>query len=349
MKYFLVFLAVATTAFGTGKTKTSQLWVSNFVPIHGGYKAVAGPVWKSSEKTPDFYRISVEEKTAGGSVAIVEKEYPLSDVDWPRLQTTDITEIIKYHEPTARVGFFLKGPYATFVYTMPNSATADNPSTGTGPPQESSIPAQPIPPADSSAKPTRVAGDLAKAKRFVPSVVYNVKKGVRETKTKRWVARPLLEIVSKDQELIEFVTAFDAAVFAAAGPLPQGKGKVTVYIGPAKEVAPVRKKLLPQSGDSEWFYWSYWNPKREFTGALVFIVTDRMNAEEARRALARCLMGVSGFPDESREYRESILHPDTRTIKLAPIDERLISFIYKHTEPGIGRDALLAKMNTHWQ
>lgn len=359
MKNILLFLLLGICVLRTQQANASDSWdATKFLVISSDYKAHAGPVWKSNDKhpnaektPPDFYRISVEKKTETGSVAIVEKDYLISEVDWPRLKKSDVADIIKYHASSSRVGFFLKGPHATFVYTMPFPPGASDPD-----PDKVLSPQPPVPasasatPSDTpSPKTAPAAGDLAKAKRFVPSVVYHTEKGTREYKTKRWVTLPVLEIVSKDAELTAFTTALHATIFSAAGPLPKGEGKLTVYIGPAKEVVPVRKKLLPQSGDSNWFYWSYWNTKRECTGGLVFITTDRMNPREARRALARSLMGVVGFPDESREYRESIMHPDNESEELALIDKRMISFIYKHTEPGIGREALLEAMNTQWQ
>ena len=257
---------------------------------------------------------------------------------WPRLRKAAVAEIIKYQASTLRVGFFLKGPYATFVHTLTTADIAETAATAPASNQE-----------DKSTKTASTAGDLAKAKRFVPSVVYHVEKGVREYKTKRWAARPLLEITSKESELSAFATSLNNAIFTAAGPLPEGKGKLTIYIGPAKDVIPVRKKIAPQSGDANWFYWSHWNPNREFTDGFIFIVSDRMSVQEAKRALAVCLMGVAGFPDESREYRESIMHPEIKSTELAPIDKRMISFIYKHTEPGISREALLTAMNAHWE
>jgi hypothetical protein len=346
MKRIILFLFLATVALRAEKPGFSSFWdATKNIAISGDYVANAGPVWKTngapfdSDKTPpDFYRISVEEKTATGSKTLVEKQYPLNEVDWPRLKKSTVADIIKYQATTLRVGFFLKGPYATFVYTMPANAAA---------PAVTPEPVTPTPEAVPVTGP--VVSDLAKAKRFVPSVVYHVQKGTKENKTKRWVKLPKLEIKTKDMELAAFTTALHTAIFAAAGPLPPGDGKVSVYIGPAMELLPVRKKLIPQSGNDNWNYWTNWNEQRELTGASIFILTDRMSPQEARQALARCLMGVAGFPDDSREYKESILYPDRQAVELAPIDKRLISFIYKHTEPGIAREALFAKLNQYWQ
>jgi len=349
MKHLIFFLLLGTAVLRAESATVAQYWdCAKTVTLPGGYTAFAGPAWNTNgshldttKTPPDFYQISVEQKTATGSQPLFDKQLPISEVDWPKLKKSAVADIIKFHAPTLRVGFFLKGESATFVYTMPADAAAPAPAAS------SVSPASPAPDAAAGTEP--IAGDLAKAKRFVPSVVYHVEKGVKENKTKRWVKLPKLEIVSKDTELAAFTTALNTAIFAAAGPLPQGDEKVMVYIGPSKELIPLRKKLIPQSGNDNWDYWNRWNGKREFTSASIFILTDRMSPQEARQALARSLMGVAGFPDDSREYKESILYPDSQAVELAPIDKRLIAFIYKHTEPGIGREALIAELNKHWQ
>jgi hypothetical protein len=358
MKHLLLLLLLSASVLRAEQTKPSLFWDSSkTLPISGDCTAIAGPVWKTSgpaldmDKTPpDFYRISVEKKTASSSVPVFEKDYPISEVDWPRLKKTSVADIIKYHAATFRVGFFLKGPTATFIHTLTSATETTDVTPVSTPLPASAATATDSPLAVTSSTLTAsTSADLAKAKRFVPSVVYHVEKGVREYKTKRWATLPLLEIVSKETELSAFATSLNNAIFTAAGPLPAGKGKLTIYIGPAKDVIPVRKKIAPQSGDANWFYWSHWNGNREFIDGSIFIVSDRMSAQEAKRALAVCLMGTAGFPDESREYRESIMHPDSKSTELALIDKRMISFIYKHTEPGIAREAMLTSMNANWE
>jgi hypothetical protein len=341
---FVFFLLAATTVYA------GPFWdASKSKDLGSVYKAYAGPVWTTpgphldmTKTPPDSYRVSVEQKTATGSQPLAEKTFPIDEVDWKRLKTSEVDQIIKYHEPTRRVGFFLKGEFATFVHPLPTAQQATESVTPDTGPSTAAATAFPV-----LAGP--MAADLDKAKRFVPSVVYHVEKGTKEYKTKRWMKFPRLEIVGKDPELTALATKLHTTIFEAAGPLPAGEGKIVVYIGPAKELVPVRKKILPQSTDQSWSNWSNWNTSRELTGGVIFIITDRMDIPEARRALAQSFMCVVGFPDQSREYRESILHPESRAYELAPIDKRLISFIYKHTEPGLGREALLAKMSQYWQ
>lgn len=339
------------------EAKVSTFWdASKNSEVAPGYRAKAGPVWNTpnndpldlGQTPPDFYRVSVEEKTAKGWKTLIEKNLPLSEVDWPKLKNTKTEKIIRYHEPTRRVAFFLKGDYATLVQALPSPAlTATTPSDSISSPE--SAPASPPAVIEKTPVTESPAADLAKAKRFIPSTVFYVEKGKREYKTKRWATRPRLEIIGQDKALADSANALHATIFDAAGPLPAGEGKITVYIGPAKELAPIRSKLLPDANNDSWSYWTNWNAKREFTQATIFILTDRMNDQEARHALARCFMSASGFPDDSKEYKESLLNPDNQSAELSLIDKRAISFLYRHTSPGIGRESLLTQLTRHWQ
>lgn len=250
--------------------------------------------------------------------------------------------------PPDVVAFFLKGDYATLVQALPAPA----PNANANPDQDSSTKPESVPtPAivEKTGVPESPASDLSKAKRFIPSTVFYVEKGKREYKTKRWVTRPRLEIIGQDKALCERANALHTTIFDATGPLPAGEGKITVYIGLSKDLSPIRSKLMPQANDGSWSYWTNWNGRREFTQATVFILTDRMKDQEAHHALARSFMGAIGFPDESKEYKESLLNPDNQSAELSPIDKRVISFLYKHTPPGIGREALLMQLTQHWQ
>ncbi|MBW8780530.1 MAG: hypothetical protein JF599_01385 [Verrucomicrobia bacterium] len=353
MKLILGVLLALSVALAAEAAPSSFWDASKNAEIAPGYKAFAGPVWNTPNNDsrdldrtpPDFYRVSIEKKTAQGWETLIEKKFALSDVDWPRLKTIRTEQIIRYHEATRRVAFFLKGDHATFVQPLPSSAST--PANATIVSTEEALP-----PSDMAGKTdpnAPVAADLAKAKRFVPDVVFYVEKGKREYLSKRWVTRPRLELISQDKSLSATATALYEVIFEAAGPLPPGENKITVYLGPAKELTPIRNKLSPQMKENTWSYWTNWNAKREFTQATIFILTDRMDDYAARHALARCFMGAVGFPDTSKEYKESILNPDNQAGELSPIDKRVISFIYKNTAPGIGREALLAQLSQHWK
>ena len=129
MKHLFLFLLLATSVLRAEKSTPSQFWDSSkIMPISGDYTAITGPVWKTNgtaldtdKTTPDFYRISIEKKTSSSSVSVFEKDYPISEVDWSRLKTTSVADIIKSHAATFRVGFFLKGPTATFIHTLPSA------------------------------------------------------------------------------------------------------------------------------------------------------------------------------------------------------------------------------------
>lgn len=348
MKFISGLLLTLSALLPTAEAKASSFWdASKNSEVAPGYRAMAGPVWNTpnddpldlGKTPPDFYRVSVEEKTVQGWKTLIEKTFPLNEVDWPRLKTTKAEQIIRYHEPTRRVAFFLKGDYATLVQVLP--ASAEPPATV--------APDETVAAGEKNNAQEPVAADLAKAKRFLPSTVFYVEKGKREYMTKRWATLPRLELISKDKELSSVATALHAAIFEAAGPLPPGENKITVYLGPAKELIPIRNKLSPQTKDTTWSYWTSWNSKREFTQATIFILIDRMDDQESRHALARCFMSAVGFPDDSKEYNESILNPDNNAADLSPIDKRAISFLYRHTTPGIGRTALIEQLNRHWK
>lgn len=357
MKFISGLLLTLSALLPMAEAKVSTFWDSSKnSEIAPGYRAMAGPVWNTpnndpldlGKTPPDFYRVSVEEKTSQGWKTLIEKTLPLSEVDWPKLKNTKTEQIIRYHEPTRRVAFFLKGDYATLVQALPPPVlTATTPSDPVS--SHESTPASLPAVTEKTAVTESSAADLTKAKRFIPSTVFYVEKGKREYKTKRWATRPRLEIIGQDKALADSANALHATIFDAAGPLPVGEGKITVYIGPAKELAPIRSKLLPDANNDSWSYWTNWNAKRELTQATIFILTDRMDDHEARHALARCFMSAVGFPDDSKEYKESILNPDNQAADLAPIDKRVISFIYKNTPPGIGREALLTQLTQHWK
>ena len=183
-------------------------------------------------------------------------------------------------------------------------------------------------------------------------MVFYVERGKKEYRTKRWLQRPVLEIKGseKEPELAAFTRGLFNSIFAAAGDgLPQGTKPLTVYLGTARDLVPIRQKLIANQPPADaWTYNLWWAPdQREITNGVIFILTDRLDDKEARRALVKSLMGSAGFPDESREYRDSVLYPESKATELSPADQALIKLLYR-TTPGLGREALLKEITAHW-
>ena len=341
---FASLLLLATSCLYAEASRVSQFGdASKNKDLPGGYKAFAGPVWKTSgpldlDKTPpDFYRVEITEKAGTGWRTVIEKIYQPTEVDIAKLRKTPVEQLIRYDAPTRRVGFFIKGENATFVYTLPESVLSA-PEFRDTPESENVVVNKPS------------LNEVERAKRFIPDATFALKDGKREYNITRWTTLPRLEIVSKDAGLTSQANDLHASIFKAAGPLPPGEGKITVYAGPAKELTKLRNKLAGKVKEGSWSFWTTVNPSNEITEGTVFVITDRLTVQSARRALARGMMGVVGFPSESREEISSIQNPENGRIDLDIPDQRMITFIYKHTKPGpITREELLEKIARDWR
>lgn len=110
----------------------------------------------------------------------------------------------------------------------------------------------------------------------------------------------------------------------------------------------LRKKYV---AGNDGFFWTWWNAEHELTDARVVIATE---ATDRRRALiAQEIVQTLGPANDSPEFPSSLFYEVTgerwsTATRLAPIDRKLLRFLYGRLKAGDTADDVRRAFEQHW-
>jgi hypothetical protein len=120
-------------------------------------------------------------------------------------------------------------------------------------------------------------------------------------------------------------------------------------VGNAAEVEALRQKWAPEARlHGTWTWHHQLNPKSHQYDIFLFVIDDDRNPAKSRMEILKCMTASFGFYTKSKEFAQSIFHPDSTAEELSDIDRQLLRFYVTFLKSNDAKDDVVYAVVKNW-
>ena len=204
--------------------------------------------------------------------------------------------------------------------------------------------------AEPGALPKRVVTrpEVIKAKRFATDVLLG-----DSTRITNHSDRPTLTVKASDasQELADFGRK-TYADFCQAAELTEASAtghEIILCVGNIAEIQALRQKWAPEARlQGTWTWHHQLNKNRQQYDIFLFVIDDDRNPAKSRREILQCMAVGFRFYAKSKEFTQSILHPDSTAEALSDIDRQLLRCYATFIKSSDSKEQVVYAVEKNW-